>query len=306
MGTPAIAADSLAALCSAGHEICGLFTREDKPQGRKQILTAPPVKEYAITRNIPVFQPKNLRDAETHALIQTLAPALIVVVAYGRILPKEVLSIPPHGCINLHVSLLPQYRGAAPVQWAVINGETQTGVSIMYLDEGLDTGDIIKVAPLSIAEDETSGALFERISQKGAETLLQAIDEIAQGKAVRTPQNHALATLAPPISKEMAYVDFGENAQKLHNLIRGMHPWPMAYFVHDGKRIKVVKAKAITGQNGTPGQILATKPLTVACQNGALLLLELVPEGAKPMSGEAWAAGKRFAAGDTLQECCKN
>ena len=244
MGTPDIAAAALEAILDAGHTVCGVYTRADKPVGRKQVLTAPPVKRTAMAHGIPVFQPGTLRDAAQAENIRALAPELIVVVAYGRILPPEVLAIPQYGCINLHVSLLPRYRGAAPVQWAVINGEKTTGVSIMYLNEGLDTGDILRVSPVEIGENETSGELFERITQEGVRTLLAAMEDIAAGTAQARPQNAAA---------------------------------------------------------GAPGEILSTKPLKVACASGALTLLEVVPEGSRPMEGSAWAAGRRFTNGDKVQ-----
>jgi len=248
MGTPDIAAASLAAVLEAGHEVCGVFTREDKPVGRKQILTAPPVKQLALEHNLPIYQPKTLRTEEVRQQIRELAPELIVVVAYGRILPPEVLCVPPKGCINLHVSLLPKYRGAAPVQWSVINGDKETGVSIMYLDEGLDTGDILNVAPVTIGPEETSGELFERITAQGAKTLVETIASIAAGTAVRTPQDHSKATLAPPLTKEMARFAFDQPAQKLHDLVRGMNPWPVAYFEQEGKKIKVRKSHVEIGR----------------------------------------------------------
>ena len=231
--------------------------------------------------------------------IRDLAPELIVVVAYGRILPPEVLCVPPKGCINLHVSLLPRYRGAAPVQWSVINGDKETGVSIMYLDEGLDTGDILNVAPVTIGPEETSGELFERITTQGAKTLVETIASIDAGTAVRTPQDHSKATLAPPLTKEMARFAFDQPAQKLHDLVRGMNPWPVAYFEQEGKKIKVRKSHVAAG-SGAPGTVLSIKPLTIACAEGALELDEVVPEGSKPMAGSAWAAGRRLKAGDRL------
>lgn len=299
MGTPDIAAASLRALIGAGHDICGVFTRADKPVGRKQVLTAPPVKQVALEYGIPVYQPATLRDGEAARIIRELAPELCVVVAYGRILPPEVLAIPPKGCINLHVSLLPQYRGAAPVQWAVLNGDTETGVSIMYLDEGLDTGDILKVAPVQIGPEETSGELFERITAQGAETLLEAIGEIAAGTAHAVPQDHSRATLAPPLTKEMAKFDFSAPASHLHNLVRGMNPWPMAYFVCEDKKVKVTRCRIAQGA-GEAGQVLSLKPLVIACAEGALELCEVVPEGKRPMEGTAWAAGRRFTVGQQL------
>ncbi len=301
MGTPDIAAASLKAILEAGHEVCGVYTREDKPVGRKQVLTAPPVKQVALEYGIPVFQPKTLREAGAAQQISTLAPELIVVVAYGRLLPPEILSLPKYGCINLHVSLLPKYRGAAPVQWSVINGEEETGVSIMYLNEGLDTGDILRVSPVKIGENETSGELFERITQEGACTLLRTIDDIAAGTAQATPQNDAEATLAPPLTKEMAQFTFHAPAKKLHDLIRGLNPWPVAWFEYEGKKVKVRRTLCDAGASGKAGEILSIKPLVVACETGALTLVEVVPEGSRPMEGSAWAAGRRFAKGDKLQ-----
>lgn len=267
MGTPDIAAAALEAVLRAGHTVCGVYTREDKPVGRKQILTAPPVKQVALRHGIPVFQPKTLRGGDGSAVenIAALAPELIVVVAYGRILPPEILHIPPHGCVNLHVSLLPQYRGAAPVQWAVMRGEKQTGVSIILLEEGVDTGDVLCVSPVAIGENETAGEVFARVTEEGARTLVQAMDDLAAGTAVRTPQNHALATLAPLLTKEMARINFALDAQTLHNFIRGMNPWPVAYFMHEGKKIKVLRSLLVPCaqvQEGVAiqGTVLCIKP----------------------------------------------
>ena len=299
MGTPDIAAASLQELLDVGYDICGVFTRADKPVGRKQVLTAPPVKQLAQKYDIPVYQPATLRDGKAEEIIRELAPDLCVVVAYGRLLPPEILSIPRYGCINLHVSLLPKYRGSAPVQWAVLNGDRQTGVSIMYLDEGLDTGDVLKVAPVEIGENETSGELFEKVTAVGAKTLVEAIREIENGTAVATPQDHAQATLAPMLKKEMAEFSFNRPAQQLHNLVRGMNPWPMAYFLHEGKKVKVTTSRIANGE-GKAGTVLSLKPLVVACEQGALELTEVVPEGKRPMEGAAWAAGRRFKVGDCL------
>ena len=300
MGPPDIAAQSLEALYAAGHEICGVFTREDKPVGRKQVLTAPPVKQLALAHGTPVYQPRTLRDGKAAEDIRALAPELIVVVAYGRILPPEVLAIPPKGCINLHVSLLPKYRGSAPIQWAVIHGDKTTGVTIMQLDEGVDTGDILEVAPVTIGENETSGELFARIGTLGAQTLCHTIESIAAGKVQPRPQNEAEATQAPPLTKEMGQFTFAQSARQLHNLVRGLNPWPVASFVCGGKRIKVLHT-TISTQQGEPGTILQLKPLTVACGEGALCLVEVVPEGSRPMEGTAWAMGRRYAVGDRLE-----
>ena len=301
MGTPDIAADSLAALLDAGHEVCAVFTRRDKPVGRKQILTAPPVKQLAQQHDIPVYQPRTLRDGSSDELIRQLAPDIIVVVAYGCIIPPQLLHTAKYGCINLHVSLLPKYRGSAPIQWAVLNGDAETGVSIMQLDEGLDTGDVLMVEPVAIDPEETSGELFDRVSAVGARTLVDALAKIEAGQLTPVPQDHSKATLAPPLSKDTARFAFTEDAARIHNWVRGMNPWPTAWFEQDGKRIKVSECRlAENPQNAAPGTVLALKPLTVAAQNGAVALLSVTPEGGKPMAGTAWAAGRRLKTGDCL------
>ena len=301
MGTPDIAADSLAALLGAGHEVCAVFTRRDKPVGRKQILTAPPVKQLAQQHDIPVYQPRTLRDGSSDELIRQLAPDIIVVVAYGCIIPPQLLHVAKYGCINLHVSLLPKYRGSAPIQWAVLNGDAETGVSIMQLDEGLDTGDVLMVEPVAIDPEETSGELFDRVSAVGAKTLVDALAKIEAGQLTPVPQDHSKATLAPPLSKDTARFAFTEDAAHIHNWVRGMNPWPTAWFEQDGKRIKVSECRlAENPQNAAPGTVLALKPLTVAAQNGAVALLSVTPEGGKPMAGTAWAAGRRLKTGDCL------
>ena len=301
MGTPDIAAECLKALYAAGHDICAVYTRRDKPVGRKQVLTAPPVKEVALAHGTPVFQPRTLRDGSEDANIRALAPELIVVVAYGCILPKSVLEMPRYGCINLHVSLLPKYRGSAPVQWSVLNGDAETGVSIMQMDEGLDTGDVLYCKKIVIDPEETSGELFDRVSAVGAKTLVTALEKIPAGELKLQKQDGAQATLAPPLTKEMAQFHFTEDAAHIHNWVRGMNPWPVAWFAHEGKRIKVQESRlAENPQNAAPGTVLALKPLTIAAANGAVALLTVTPEGGKPMAGTAWAAGRRLKAGDRL------
>lgn len=301
MGTPDIAAQSLAALITAGHEICGVFTRRDKPVGRKQILTAPPVKQLAEQHGLPVWQPRTLRDGSSDEIVRQLAPDLVVVVAYGCLIPPQLLHIARFGCINLHVSLLPQYRGSAPIQWAVLNGDKQTGVTIMQLDEGLDTGDILMVKPVEIDPEETSGQLFDKVSTIGAQVLTEAVEKIGAGELTPVPQEHSAATLAPALDKTMAQFDFTESAAHIHNWVRGMNPWPVAYFERDGKKIKVLEARlAENREHKAPGTVLTLKPLTVAAADGAVQLLNVTPEGGKPMTGTAWAAGRRLKAGDCL------
>lgn len=299
MGTPEIARVSLQALVEAGHEICGAYTREDKPVGRHRVLTAPPVKQYCVEQGIPVFQPRTLRTDEVLADIQALAPQLIVVVAYGRILPAQILNVPALGAVNVHVSLLPQYRGAAPIQWAVINGDEETGVTIMYMDEGLDTGDIIAQEKLAIGQDETSGELFSRVEALGAHLLCDTLAKIEAGTAQRTAQDHASATLAPPLTKEMAKFDFSFPSAKVHNLVRGMNPWPLAFFEAEGKKIKVRKT-ILSAQSGASGTVLQVNPLVVACGVGSVELVEIIPENGRPMPGASWAAGRRFKVGDVI------
>ena len=301
MGTPDIAADCLKALYEAGHDICGVYTRRDKPVGRKQVLTAPPVKEVALAHGTPVFQPRTLRDGGEDENIRALAPELIVVVAYGCILPRSVLEAPKYGCINLHVSLLPKYRGSAPVQWAVLNGDAETGVSIMQMDEGLDTGDVLVCEKIAIGPEETSGELFDRVTAVGARVLCEAVPAMEAGTLKPQPQQHENATLAPMLDKELAEFRLTDTAAHIHNWVRGMNPWPVAWFAQDGKRIKVLESRlAENPQHAAPGTVLALKPLTIAAENGAVALLTVTPEGGKPMAGTAWAAGRRLKAGDSL------
>lgn len=298
MGTPEIAKGCLEQLVNDGWNVIGVFTREDKPVGRKQIMTPPPVKVCAEEHGIPVYQPKTIKG-EAAQTIKELAPDLIVVVAYGRILPKEVIDVPQFGCVNLHVSLLPKYRGAAPIQWALINGDKQTGVTVMHIDEGLDTGDIIDVLPIDIDENETQEELFADVEEKGKAFLSQVCCNIINGTASRIPQEHAKATLAPPLTKEMALFSFDNCAQVIHNKVRGQNPWPSAHFIYQDKKVKVLRTKLVDAK-GNPGEILSTKPLVVACAEGALELVSVQPEGSKAMDGTAWSLGRRFAKGDVL------
>ena len=301
MGTPDIAAASLKALLDAGHTICGVFTRRDKPVGRKQVLTAPPVKQLARQYGLPVWQPRTLRDGSSDDIIRELDPELVVVVAYGCIIPPQLLHVAKYGCINLHVSQLPKYRGSAPIQWAVLNGDAETGVTIMQLDEGLDTGDILMTRPVAIDPEETSGELFDKVSAIGAATLVEAVDKLGRGELTPIAQNHAAATLAPPLDKAAAQFAFTDSAAHIHNWVRGMNPWPVAWFAQDGKKIKVLESRlADNPQGAAPGTVLAIKPLTVAAADGAVQLLTVTPEGGKPMPGTAWAAGRRLKPGDSL------
>lgn len=298
MGTPDIAVAALEQLLKNSHEVVAVYTRPDKPVGRKQVMTAPPVKICAEKNGIPVYQPTTLRNAEAAATLDALQPDIVVVVAYGMLLPAAVLAVPPLGCINLHVSLLPQYRGAAPIQWAVIHGEKETGVSIMQLDEGLDTGPVYTTRKVEIPPDATSGEVFELVTAVGADLLEKTIQEIGKGKATPVPQQGE-PSYAPQINKTHAQMEFASSAKILHNLVRGCNPWPLAWFMHQGKRIKVTQAACVEGK-GIPGEILALNPLTVACGEDALELHTVVPEGSRAMSGAEWAAGRRFKIKDVI------
>ena len=304
MGTPDFAVPCLETLLQRGHEICGVFTQPDKPKGRKYILTPPPVKELALQRGIPVYQPKNLRNEESVECIRALAPDCIVVVAYGKILPKEILQIPPMGCINVHGSLLPKYRGAAPIQWAVINGEKMSGVTTMFMAEGLDTGDMLLRTETEILPEETAGELFDRLAPMGAELLGKTLEELEKGSLHPEKQRSEEASYAPQLSKDMADLDWNEQADVLHNRIRGMNPWPVAYTFYKGQMLKIYSSFVAGNRDGQPGEIIQEKGrLYVCCGGGSLLeLSELQCQGKKRMQtadflrGHSFAPGERFGA----------
>ncbi|MBQ9965857.1 MAG: methionyl-tRNA formyltransferase [Clostridia bacterium] len=304
MGTPDYAAVTLDRLIKAGHNICGVFAQPDKPFGRKRVLTPPPVKQLAQENGISVYQPESFKDGSAFEIIKELAPELIVVVAYGKILPREVLDFPRLGCINAHASLLPKYRGAAPIQWAIINGEEKTGVTIQYMDSGIDTGDIIEAVETKIGADETAEELFERLSLISADLTLKVIDDITEGKASRTPQNHKEATHVAIIKKEMAQIDFSKTASEVHNAVRGFYSWPCAFFFLNGKRIKVTKAKVYGSTNEKSGTVIDnTDKFIIACGNGtAIEIVSVIPEGAKPMSAASMLKGNSVPIGTVIGE----
>lgn len=300
MGTPDIAASMLARIAPQ-QKVCGVFCQPDKPLGRKAVVTPPPVKVAAQALGIPVYQPLKLKDGAAADTVRALAPDIIVVVAYGRILPREILEIPPEGCVNIHVSLLPKYRGAAPIQHALLNGETETGVTAMYMAEGMDTGDIIAQVRLPITEEDDAATLFARAADAGGALLEQVLDDIAAGTARRQPQNEALASYAPPLSKDMGRFTFEEDARRIFGKVRGLCLWPNAYFERAGRTVKVLKAR-LSDAAGQPGQVLSLQPLTVATQDGALQLLEVKPEGGRLMTGREYAMGLRLKEGQFLIE----
>ena len=303
MGTPEFAVPSLEALIAAGHTVCGVFSQPDKPVGRHQNkLQAPPVKECALSYNIPVFQPVKLRDGTALEQIKTLAPELIVVAAYGRILPQDILDCPPLGCVNVHSSLLPKYRGAAPINWAILNGERETGVTIMHMAAALDAGDIISQASIPIAPTETAPELTARLARLGGKLLVETVAELERGTASRTPQDESAVTLAPMLGKELSPLDWTKDAKSLHDQVRGLLPWPAATAQIGGTHCKIYSTSPEEG-NGTPGTLLdaGKTGLLIACANGsALRILELQPDGKKRMPVAAFLAGHPLTIGEAL------
>lgn len=298
MGTPDFAVASLRALVEAGHEICGVFTQPDKPKNRGHKMMPPPVKEYALTQNLPVFQPLKMKDGTALAIVQELQPELIVVAAYGRILPEEILQAAPCGAINVHSSILPKYRGAAPINWAILNGETVTGDTIMYMAKELDAGDIIRCAETAIDPDEDAQALTARLAELGAKTLVEVVADISRGTVTRTPQDHSRSTYAPMLDKSLSPMDFTRSAQTLHNQVRGLIPWPCATMDLQGKTVKVFRTQVGEETSAAPGTIVAAdkKGIAVACGDGRVLrITELQPEGGKRMAAAAYLAGHPIA-----------
>lgn len=294
MGTPGFAVPSLHALAEAGHELVGVFCQPDKPRSRMKV-TACPVKEYALAHDIPVFQPVKLRDGEAMKTVEELAPELIVVAAYGRILPDEMLEYPRLGCINVHSSLLPKLRGAAPINWAILNGERETGVTIMHMAHDLDAGDIILQEATPIGPDETSEELYDRLAEMGGRLVTEAVASLEEGRATRTPQDESKATLAPMLTRELSPLDFSRPAQALHDQVRGLYPWPAAVMELDGLRCKVLQT-AVTGEitAKVPGTIIQAdkRGLKIACGDGKVLqLVTIQPDGKKPMEATAFLQG---------------
>lgn len=294
MGTPEFAVASLSALVKAGHTVCGVFTQPDKPKNRGHKPAFSPVKEYAVSMGLDVYQPLKMRDGEAFSLVQKLSPELIVVAAYGKILPEDILNVPKYGSINVHSSILPKYRGAAPINWAILNGEKRTGVTIMYMAKELDAGDVIRCAETEIDPAEDALALTERLAELGAQTLLQVVDDLKNGTAERTAQDHSAFTYAPMLNKEMSPLDFTGAALTLHNQVRGLIPWPCASTELGGARVKVYRTAVGEETDKRPGTVVEAnkKGIAVACGDGKVLrILELQPEGGKRMEAAAYLAG---------------
>lgn len=295
MGTPEFAAKSLQALIDEGNEILGVFTQPDKKQGRGQKVGFSAVKELALKYNLQVFQPNTLRSEEAFKVLKELNPELIVVVAYGKILPENILKIPPYGCVNVHGSLLPEYRGAAPIQWAVIDGKKKTGITTMYMDKGMDTGDMLLKEELEIVPDETAGELFDRLSNVGADLLIRTIEAIKNNEVTPQKQDETKATYAPMLNKDMAEIDWNKPAEQIHNLVRGLNPWPVAFTFLDGKKVKVYKTKVVETAAGQPGEIKSIAPFVIACgENSALEIVELQMENKKKMSAAEFFRGYKL------------
>jgi len=297
MGTPDFAVPCLEMLNSRDDiDIVGVVYHPDRQKGRGYKMLPPPVKEFALDAGLKVFQPESVKNEEFHALLKELNPELIIVIAYGRILPGFVLDFPKYGCINVHASLLPKYRGAAPIQWCVINGEKKTGVTTMMMDEGLDTGDMLVVKETDILPDDTSGSMFEKLSSLGVEALSETINRINSGTLERVPQNHNEMTYAPVISKEMSYIDFNMKADEICNLIRGLNPSPGAKSYLEGKILKIIMAEVADNNSLNPGQIsVKNDMLIVGCgENTSIRLLIVQPEGKKAMATCDFLKGYKF------------
>ena len=294
MGTPEFAAASLEQLLTTRHEVVGVFTQPDKPKGRGYKLVPPPVKELALAHQIPVFQPQKMRDGQALEILQQLQPELIAVVAYGKLLPKEILELPKYGCINVHASLLPKYRGAAPIQWAVIDGEEETGVTTMYMAEGLDTGDVIDTAVIKLDEKETGGSLFDKLAIEGGKLIVETLSKLENGTATRTPQDDEKSSYAGKITKELGQIDFTKPAVTIERLIRGLNPWPSAYTTLDGKAMKVWDATVEEGNvTEQPGEIveIAKHYIKVATGENYLKINEIQLAGKKRMPMDAFLNG---------------
>lgn len=298
MGTPDFAVYGLKAIVEAGHEVAAVITQPDKAKGRSKALVPTPVKEQAIEYDIPVYQPEKVREDSIVDMLKKIAPEVIVVAAYGQILPESILSIPPYGCINIHASLLPKYRGAAPIEWSIIDGEKTTGVTTMYMEKGLDTGDMIEKTEVDIEDTDTGASLHDKLAAAGAELIVSTLKAVENGTATRTKQDDEKSCYAKMLSREMGNIDFSRDASYIERLIRGLNPWPCAYTSLDGKNLKIFKADVVE-KSGNPGEIIEVtrKTFTVACGKDALVIRNLQPEGKKPMDTVAFLNGNKIEPG---------
>ena len=292
MGTPDIAATCLKKVLDDGFQVVGVWTQPDRPKGRGMKMVMSPVKELALAHDIPVYQPENFRADEDVQALRDLNPDVVAVVAYGRILPQRVLDIPAKGCVNIHASILPQYRGSAPYQWAVLDGQAETGVTAQHMVREMDAGDIIDVAKTPIGENETAGELLDRLAVLGADLLSRTLTAFAEGTVSRTPQDPAGISFAPMLDKTMCPIDWTRTARQVHNQVRGLHPWPVATMELKGKKFKVHATRVVEG-SGQPGEILGlTKTgLRIACGEGAVEVISLQAEGGKRMAAPDYFRG---------------
>ncbi|MBR5473706.1 MAG: methionyl-tRNA formyltransferase [Clostridia bacterium] len=298
MGTPDYAAVTLQKLIDEKYDIVALFAQPDKPVGRKQVLTPPATKVIAQQNNISVYQPNTLRDGEALKTLKELNPDVIVVVAYGKILPKEILDLPKYGCINGHASLLPKLRGASPIQWSIVTGESKTGITTMLMDEGMDTGDILETTVVDIGENETAEELFDRLAPLSAELMVSTLKKAEQGALTPIKQNEAEATYAPIIKKEMAHLDFTKTADEICNAVRGFYSWPCAFCFINDKRIKVIKANKTNLTSSECGVVIKSDDcLIISCKDASVELITVQPEGAKVMSAMQMLNGHKISAG---------
>ena len=302
MGTPDFAVPCLEKLIEYGCNVVGVFTQPDKPVGRKRVITPPAVKVCALNHGIEVFQPEKMRDGTALEIIKNLSPDLIVVVAYGKILPKEILKSAPYGCINIHGSLLPKLRGAAPIQWSVINGDEYSGVTSMQMNEGLDTGDMLVARSVKIDFSETSGELYDRLSIVGADVLEETLKKLEEGTLTAVPQNDDESTYAPMLSKEISNINWNDTALTVYNKIRGLNPWPVAVTFIDGMKYKVFQAEYKENVGGKPGEIVENKKqLVVACGDGNGVSLKIIqPVGKKQMDIISFLAGNKLEKGKII------
>ena len=301
MGTPDFAAASLEALIDSRHEIQAVVTQPDKPKGRKGELTPSPVKVIAKREGIKVYQPLKVRDEEFVKTLRAYNPDVMVVVAFGQIIPLSILKMPKYGCVNIHGSLLPKYRGAAPIQWAVLDGEKETGITTILMDEGIDTGDILLKKTIKIDTDETSGSLFDKLMALGAETILETLDELEKGSLTPTKQGESPTAYAKMLTKAMGLIDFTKSAKELDCFVRGMNPWPSAYTLLSGKTLKLWKVRAVDG-SGKAGSVIDIdkESFTIACGEGAIDVLEVQLEGKKRMSAGDFLKGSTLNIGQEL------
>jgi len=305
MGTPDFALFSLKALFKTEHEIIGVVTQPDKPKGRGYTLTPPPVKVFALENGIPVYQPATLRGEEFEELLRSLDPDIIVVVAYGKLLPKNVLDYPKYGCVNVHGSLLPEYRGAAPMQRAIIDGKPFTGVTTMYMAEGLDTGDMLLKDTVTNEVNDNFEDIHDKLGECGGKLIVKTLEGLANGSIVAEPQDHSLATHTSKITKEDCVINWSCDARSIHNLIRGLSPIPLS-FTHmpDGKLLKIVAAEVANedGEHGKAGEVICTESgICVACGKGVLRILKVLPEGKPRMAASDFVRGRRISTGDVLR-----